>query len=200
VNSSVDTQSKLIEFVRRELSKNDLGAHTLDHTIRVHSLSMQLSIGLPANKRVLEAAALLHDVGRPREEESGISHSISSGEMGRNILTEIGYSDMEIEQVVKAIRTHRFSEGIEPTSLEGQILSDADKLDAIGAIGIYRAIAQAATSERGMYGFLQHADKKLLKLKELMYTPTGEQLAVKRHKTLAMFVEELRQELDMNHH
>jgi uncharacterized protein len=93
------------------------------------------------------------------------------------------------------IRTHRYSEGMEPNSPEGRLLSDADKLDAIGAIGVYRAIAQAENKGKGMVGFLQHADEKLLKLKDLMYTAKGKELATKRHNVLQRFVEELRNEI-----
>jgi uncharacterized protein len=196
----VSVESRILDFVRKELSKSNLGAHTLDHTMRVHTLSLQLSEGLAVNRRVLEAAALLHDIGRPREAETKVSHSIASGEMGRDILAEIGYSDSEIRQVVSAIRTHRFGEGIRPTSLEGEILSDADKLDAIGAVGIYRAVAQAVTSGSGIHGFLRHADEKLLKLKDLMHTATGKRLAAERHEVLNKFVQQLRQELGMEKH
>ena len=157
---------KIIDFVQKEFSEFNKGAHTLDHIKRVYSLSMQIGEGLPVSTRVIQAAALLHDVGRPKESESGVSHSILSGEMSAPLLQEIGYSEAEIERVVDAIRTHRFSEGIEPNSLEGKILSDADKLDAMGTVGIYRAIAQAESDGRGMIGFLHHADEKLLKLKE----------------------------------
>jgi len=190
----MSTKSDIIDFVKRELSKSNLGAHTLDHTMRVYSLSMQLSEGLQVNMRVLEAAALLHDVGRPKEAESSISHSILSGDMSRECLRDIGYSIVEIEQIVDAIRTHRYSENIEPNSIEGQILSDADKIDALGAIGVYRAIAQSAASGRGIQGFLNHADEKLLKLKNLMYTNPAKQLATERHETLSRFVEQLKQE------
>jgi uncharacterized protein len=196
----VSAESRILDFVRNELTKSDLGAHTLDHTMRVHSLAMQLSKGLAVNRRVLEAAALLHDIGRPRETETQVSHSITSGEMGRGLLSELGYSDSEIKQVVSAIRTHRFSEGIRPTSLEGEILSDADKLDAIGAVGIYRAVAQAVASGSGIHGFLRHADEKLLKLKDLMHTATGKRLAAERHEVLSKFVQQLRQELGMEKH
>jgi uncharacterized protein len=194
----MSTYSKIMNFVRRELSLSTLGAHTLDHTLRVYSLSMRLCENLPVRKRVLEAAALLHDIGRPREAETNISHAILSGEMSRICLAEIGYSDVEIEQVVAAIRTHRFSEGMEPTSLEGQILSDVDKIDAIGAIGVYRAIAEATTSNKGIEGFLSHADEKLLRLKDLMYTTSGKQLAAERHEILSKFVEQLREEMDLS--
>ena len=186
---------KIIDFVQKEFSSFNKGAHTLDHIKRVYSLSMQIGEGLQVSARVIQAAALLHDVGRPKESETGISHSILSGEMSKPLLQELGYTETEIKQITEAIRTHRFSEGIEPTSLEGKILSDADKLDAMGAVGIYRAIAQAESKGRGMIGFLQHADEKLLKLKDLMYTTKGKLLAMQRHEVLQGFVDELRDEI-----
>ncbi|MHA2359063.1 MAG: HD domain-containing protein [Candidatus Thorarchaeota archaeon] len=186
---------KIEEFVMRELIQAGRGAHTLDHTTRVYALCMKIGADLNVNLRVLGAAALLHDVGRPREEETGISHSILSGEMGRGVLSDSGFSDSEIDQIVDAIRTHRFSEGMEPNSLEGEILSDVDKLDAIGAIGVFRAIAQAASRGDGMEGFLKHADEKLLKLKDLMYTEPSRVEAELRHKTLEAYVNQLRSEL-----
>ena len=187
-------KSILLESVRKELTQSAQGAHTLDHTIRVYTLSMTLCEGLKVNKRVLEAAALLHDIGRPKEEETGISHSLVSGEIGSQILRDLGYEESEIRHVTESIRTHRFSERLEPTSIEGQILSDADKLDAIGAIGIYRAIAQAVAAGIGVDGFLKHADEKLLRLHELMYTEKARHLAEERHGLLESFVNRLREE------
>jgi len=188
-------KSIIIDFMQEKLSNSNSGAHTFDHSMRVYTLSMQIGDKLPVSIRVLQAAALLHDVGRPRESETGISHSIISGEMSKPLLQELTYTESEIEQILDAIRTHRFSEGIKPNSLEGKILSDADKLDSMGAIGVYRAIAHGETRGRGMNGFLKHADEKLLKLKDLMYTEPGKLLAEKRHEVLQKFVDELREEL-----
>jgi uncharacterized protein len=159
---------------------------------------MQLSEGLQVNMRVLEAAALLHDIGRQREAESNISHSLLSGIMSQECLRDLEYTKEEIEEIVDAIRTHRYSENIEPNSIEGQILSDADKIDALGAIGIYRAIVQSAASGKGIQGFLNHADEKLLRLKDLMYTTPAKQLAAERHEILSIFVEQLRHESSNN--
>jgi uncharacterized protein len=186
---------KIEEFVMQELVQAGRGAHTLDHTARVYALCMRFGTDLEADLKVLGAAALLHDIGRPREDETGVSHSILSGEMGRGVLSESGFTDSEIDQVVDAIRTHRFSEGLEPNSLEGEILSDVDKLDAIGAIGVFRAIAQAASRGDGMEGFLKHSDEKLLKLRDLMHTEPARMEAEKRHRTLEAFVNQLRSEL-----
>ncbi|MFW9887373.1 MAG: HD domain-containing protein [Candidatus Thorarchaeota archaeon] len=182
-------------FVKQEMTGSDAGAHAYDHVKRVFSLAMRIGAILEANLRVLGAAALLHDVGRAEEGETGVSHSIVSGEMSVEILEEVGFTQDEIQSVRDVIRTHRFSEGLTPTSLEGEILSDADKLDALGAIGVFRAIAQAATTGVGAEGFLGHADKKLLKLYQMMYTKEGKRLAEARHSILSDFVAELRKEI-----
>ena len=195
----MSAEIKIIDFVEKNLSVSNKGAHTLDHIKRVYALSTQIGENLPISTRVLRAAALLHDVGRPKESETGVSHSILSGEMSKPLLQDLGYTETEVEQIIDAIRTHRFSEGIEPNSLEGKILSDADKLDAMGAIGIYRAIAQAESKGKGMIGFLQHADEKLLKLKDWMYTAKGIGLALERHDVLQKFVSELQDELAAMH-
>ena len=158
---------------------------------------MKIGKEVGADLKVLGAAALLHDIGRPKESESGISHSILSGEMSQDILRKTGYDDEEVKKVVDVIRTHRFSEGLEPNSLEGRVLSDVDKLDAMGTIGVFRAIAQAAETGVGVEGFLNHADEKLLKLKDLMYTDAAMAEAVKRHTTLEAFVSQLRDELNL---
>ncbi|MHA2351578.1 MAG: HD domain-containing protein [Candidatus Thorarchaeota archaeon] len=183
------------EFVLKKLEGNSKGAHTFDHTKRVYALSIRIGKDMDANLKILGAAALLHDVGRLKESETGISHSILSGEMGQEILKEIGYDDEEIKRVADAIRSHRFSEGLEPNSLEGRILSDVDKLDAMGAIGVFRAIAQASSTGVGIEEFLTHADEKLLRLKDLMYTSGAMVVAEERHKTLEAFVLQLREEL-----
>ena len=187
-------EKEIDTFARSVLELDGQGAHTYDHTRRVLVIALEIGTKARANIRILGAASLLHDIGRPYEEKTGESHAISSGNMSKDFLASVGYSDKEVEEVVNAIRTHRFSEGVEPVSLEGQILSDADKIDAIGAVGIFRAIAQASVSGRGIDGFLQHADEKLLKLKDLLYTEEARDTAIERNLILESFVDGLRKE------
>jgi uncharacterized protein len=182
------------EIAREKMEKNSRGSHAFNHVKRVYALSIKIGKEMGANLKILGAAALLHDVGRPKERETGVSHSILSGEMSHEILPKVRYDAEEIKSVVDAIRTHRFSEGLEPNSLEGKILSDVDKLDAMGAIGVYRAIAQAEASGAGIKGFLKHADEKLLRLKDLIYTDGARVVAEERQKTLESFVMQLREE------
>lgn len=191
----MEYEERIDSFVRKHMTQTNAGAHTYNHVKRVYAIAVQIGRALGADMRILGAAALLHDVGRPFEKERGISHSVLSGEMGIEVLERVGFSQDEIERVKEAIRTHRFSEGLAPTSLEGEILSDADKLDAIGAIGITRAIAQAATKGDEIKGFLRHADEKLLKLHRMMNTEEAKRMAKSRHEVLLSFVTELREEL-----
>jgi len=191
-----EVTSVLDAYVRRIFGRSQKGAHSYDHTLRVLSVSLQIGKEVGANMRILYAAALLHDIGRPREEKTGVTHALLSGEMSKRVLSKAGYTPQETESVVAAIRTHRFSEGLRPVSLEGEILSDADKLDAIGAIGIFRAVAEAAATGGGMEAFLRHADEKLLKLAGLMYTEAGRRLAVSRHRVLEDFIRRLRADMD----
>ncbi|TFF68391.1 HD domain-containing protein [Candidatus Thorarchaeota archaeon] len=183
------------ERVRELLQSSERGAHTYDHSLRVLKIALEIGQEEDANLKVVGAAALLHDIGRAEERETGISHAILSGEMARPILEEVGFSREEISLVIDAIRTHRFSEDLTPNTLEGEILSDADKLDAMGAIGAYRAIAQSAVTGVGIEGFLSHADEKLLRLNQLLHTPSGKALGKQRHRVLELLVDELRREV-----
>ncbi|MFO7835037.1 MAG: HD domain-containing protein [Candidatus Thorarchaeota archaeon] len=188
-------EEKIRSHAKKLLSGSERGAHSFSHVERVYDIAKNLGERMGANMRILGAAALLHDIGRPKEEETGKSHAILSGEMSKEFLHNIGYDEEEIVSVVEAIRSHRFSENIEPTSLEGEILSDADKLDAMGAIGIFRAIARATLRNLGIPGFLKHAEEKLLKLVDCMYTEEGEKIAHERHELLQAFVEKLKAEV-----
>ena len=190
----MSSMQRIDQFVRNILTGKELGAHAYDHTIRVCSIAIEIGKSMGANLKVLRAAAMLHDVGRPREKETGISHSILSGQMSKDILQNEGFDDSEIEQVIDAIRTHRFSERLKPTSLEGEILSDADKLDAMGAVGIFRAIAHAAITNVGIEGFLKHAEEKLLNLRNLMYTDGARKKVDNKHEFLEAFVKKLKKE------
>lgn len=185
-------------YAKEILSNSERGAHSFSHVERVYAIARDLGEKLGANMRILGAAALLHDIGRPKEEKTGKSHAILSGEMSREFLRDSGYEKDEIAEVIDAIRTHRFSENIEPNSLEGEILSDADKLDAMGAIGVFRAIARATLRDLGIPGFLKHAEEKLLKLVDCMYTEEAQKIAEKRHNLLHSFVEELKGEIRTN--
>ena len=121
-------------------------AHDIDHVMRVYNLCLKLAKYEPdVHLDVLKTAALLHDVARTEEDKAGhshvmnVDHAVLGAEMSVNILRELGYSEEKIEQVKHCIVVHRFRGNSPPKTIEAKILSDADKLDVLGATGIARS-------------------------------------------------------------
>jgi uncharacterized protein len=172
------------------------GSHGMDHTDRVFRLCRQIGNEEGADMRVLLPAALLHDIARPLEKELGLPHETEGARMAEEYLASIGYDPGLIPAITDAIRTHRFTAGDEPQAPEAKILSDADKLDAMGASGIARTFLRAGEHSGGIDDAVAHFHEKLLKLKDGMYTDTGRKIAAERHALLVSFLEALERERD----
>jgi uncharacterized protein len=190
--------SKLVgaieEFAHNAIRVGKRGAHSYEHTLRVRQLCLLLGSKEGADLEVLEAAALLHDIGRPEEEVTGESHAKVGANMAVAYLATTSFPKEKLPKVASAIQTHRFSENKTPESLEGEILSDADKIDAMGALGLARAIAESLVQKRGLHGMIKHMDQKILKLHDRIFTPTGKELAKPRHQLLISFMHALASE------
>lgn len=178
-------------FLRKAVSATKQGSHTLEHALRVRQLSLMIGRSEGADLEVLEAAALLHDIGHPEEVKTGVSHAKTGADMAVTFLATTSFPKEKLSQVASTIRTHRFTENLTPESLEGEILSDADKLDAMGALGLARTIAESLIQRRGLEGMIQHITRKLLKLKDRIHTKTGKILAEPRHEFLVHFMRQL---------
>jgi uncharacterized protein len=136
---------RLKAIVEKEM-KGASPAHDIDHVMRVYNLCLKLAKHYPdVDLKVLKTSALLHDIARLREDKNGhghslkIDHAVLGAEMSVKILRKLGYSGERIEQVAHCIRTHRFRGGNQPITMEAKILSDADKLDVLGATGVARS-------------------------------------------------------------
>jgi uncharacterized protein len=192
--------------------------HGFDHIQRVYHLAEHIALAEGADLEIVRAAALLHDAeGQVSEgsEADRITHQHTSASFARQILLSEGWGEERILSVQHCIRSHRFRDNSEPPhSLEAQVLFDADKLDAIGAIGVVRAITYAA--QRGLPAFAPPSKLfilegqcesgevysayheylfKLSKLKERFYTATGRDMADKRHHKMAEFFDQLQKEM-----
>jgi len=137
--------------------------------------------------------------------------SIESAKKSKKILEKLDFSEEEIAVISDAIREHSFSQNRTPKTLEGQILQDADRLDALGAIGIARVFATGGSLKRPFYKIedpfckkripddhtwtVDHFFAKLLKLESLMNTKPGKVEAKKRTRILKEFLNQLKQEL-----
>ena len=145
---------KIKNIVESEENCTDTG-HNMDHTMRVYNLCLKLAEGTPnVDFEVLELAALLHDIGGQKEiqDKSGkTDHALVSAEMSEPILKEIGLFDEKIKHIQDCIVSHRFKTENQPKTIEAKILFDADKLDAIGAIGVARAFVWVGNNKAKIY-------------------------------------------------
>ncbi|ASA77180.1 HD domain-containing protein [Thermococcus sp. 5-4] len=173
------------------------GTHGFSHVERVLNLCMHIGREEGADLEVLALAALLHDIARPLESSGRVEdHAVEGARIARQYLRSLGYAEDKIEEVAHAIETHRFSRGPEPRTLEAKILSDADKLDAIGAIGIARVFMYSGEHGRDIEASLRHFEEKILRLKDLMYTETARRMAEERHRFTEEFIERIRREIE----
>ena len=129
------TREFAASFLEGEPSSHDMG-----HINRVEALCLEIQKEEGGDPRILQLAALLHDVGVIKEHEEGGDHALYSAEIASEFLGRAGAEKELVEAVADCIRTHRFSAGREPEALEARILQDADRLDALGAVGIFRSI------------------------------------------------------------
>lgn len=172
------------------------GSHGLDHIERVTALCGRIGEEEHADMAVLIPAALLHDIARPLEKVQGIPHEQEGARMAEAFLRSIGYEARYIPGITHAIRAHRYRSTEEPVTLEARILSDADKLDALGAVGIARTFVRAGEHGGTIRDGLDHFGDKLLHLQERMYTGTGRRIAEERTVFLVRFRDLLTSELE----
>lgn len=179
------------EYIR-EIFKNNADGHDFNHSIRVYENARNIAAGYPACDRlVVSLAALLHDVD---------DHKLFSTENNQNaraFLQSQSVGQDEIERICAVINAVSFSKnrGKRPESLEGQIVQDADRLDAIGAIGIARTFAFGGKNGRSIESSLQHFHDKLLLLKDEMNTEEAKRIAEIRHSYMEGFLTEMQEEM-----
>ncbi|BAL80826.1 HD domain-containing protein [Caldisericum exile] len=206
----------LIEIVKKELNSS---SHDFDHTLRVLNLALKIVEHYPeVDLEVLKVSCILHDIARVREDADPthtIDHAELGAEMSKEILKSLGYKDDFISKVSHAIRAHRFRGKILPETIEAKILSDADKLDAIGAIGVARAFIIAGEYGERLYvevnednfkeakrinNFKEHSPNieylvKLRYIKDRLYTDYAKEIAEDRLRYMEEFFERLKREV-----
>lgn len=169
--------------------------HGLGHVLRVFCLATRIAMLEGADLDVVAAAALLHDVGRLVEKYVNTHHALISANVASELLDAIGFPKHKIDAVRRAILAHSFSLGFTPRSIEECCVSDADKLDALGAIGVYRTIATNILRGNSLNDTIEHFVEKLSKLERLMCTETGKKIAKQRQKFINEFFENLESEV-----
>lgn len=207
--SNQDLISRTAEFVKQRMSGEATG-HDWWHVYRVWRLAKHIAAQEEdVDRVVVELGALLHDIADWKfyeDEEEGPRVARSWLESNKADETVIGH----IEDIIRNVSFKGAHVKNNLTTKEGQIVYDADKLDAIGAIGIARAFAYGGANQRVMYepdrkpvlhntfeaykndktGTINHFYDKLLLLKDRMYTKTGKQMAEHRHAYMEAYLKE----------
>jgi uncharacterized protein len=199
----------LLAEVRHRASAAD-ASHDLDHLLRVALWTLRCDPAL--EPRLAVAAALLHDaVHVPKDHPDRSQASERSAELARDRLAAHGFGPAEVALAAEAIRDHSFSRGAEPASDLGRALQDADRLEALGAIGLARCFATGAAMGATLFDpedpwaerrplddrrhSVDHFFTKLLRLPETMRTPRGRVEAARRAMVLRAYLEALAAEL-----
>ena len=215
MNPNSDTIEQTIKYVQHEL-RNAEGGHDWWHIYRVWSTAREIAVHEQCDTLVVELAALLHDIADSKfhggDEELGPQRA-------QEFLKSINVDHAVIDHVVAIIRNISFKGGKTErdfSSPELDVVQDADRLDAIGAIGIARAFSYGGFKGRALYDPAIHPDldmskeeyknstaptinhfyEKLLLLKHRINTDTGRRLAVKRHEFMLAYLDQFFREFD----
>jgi uncharacterized protein len=198
-----------VEEARRHYQGAD-AIHDFDHVLRVLALAERFAEAEGADLEIVRAAALLHDIARGQGDRMTSDHAELGADLARHLLA--GHPAQKVEAVAHAIAAHRFRTGPEPQTLEAKILHDADKLDAIGAIGVARAFAygghegqrlwaevfpgyEESQATRHEHTPVHEYQMKLLKIQDRLLTEGAQRFAVQRHVFMVAFFERLDQEV-----
>lgn len=182
------------------------GSHDVSHLVRVWKNAKTIQSKEGGDLELLAASVMLHDcVQVPKGSALRSDASKLAAEKARSVLRGLQWDARRLDVVTDAIESHSFSAGLVPASLEGCILQDADRLDAIGLIGIARCFYTAGRLSSQLYDpldprgqarrlddsrfALDHFPRKLLSLAEGLRTSTGRRLARDRHLALRDFYE-----------
>jgi len=182
--------------------KNESTGHDYWHCFRVVQNALRIGKKEKANLQILELSGWLHDIATHPDKD----HEIRSANFAQGFLSDLGVDKETTKRVANCIKKHRFSKGIKAEILEEKIIQDADKLDALGAIGLARVFIGG-----GKYGQTTHDPKvkpdfdyylktgrssttinhfydKIFKLKELLHTQTAKKIALEREKYMRRYL------------
>lgn len=210
---------KTIQFVKKTLLNTEAG-HDWFHIERVYHNAMLIAEKESVDTFIVTLGALLHDIADAKFHNG--DENIGP-KMASDFLTEIGVDSAVIIHIQNIIRNISFKQSMDPsdeifTSKELEVIRDADRLDAIGAIGIARAFNYGGYKNRSLYDpkikpnlqmtkeeyknskapTINHFYEKLLLLKDLMHTETGRKIAEERHDFMLIFLDQFDKEIQFD--
>ena len=203
---------QLLDFLDSHLTGD--ASHGRSHAKRVLKMAREIaSTEYDVDDDVIMASAILHDVvALPKDHPDRNKSSLLAADKASNFLKTIEFPQHKIEAVAHSILTHSFSAGIIPETIEAKILQDADRMEALGAIGIARCFYTSGLLKRNLFHSedplakdrdlddreyaLDHFYVKLLKLPSMMQTEGGMKMAQKKADILKRYIDDLLKELN----
>lgn len=187
-------------------------AHDLLHSERVALTARTLAAQEGAQLAIVVPAAWLHDcVNIPKDDPRRKEASKLSAERACTLLREHGYPERYLAGIAHAIEAHSYSRGLKPSTIEAQVVQDADRLDGLGAIGVARCFATAGVLRRPFYSLndplcetrkpndalytLDHFFAKLFKTVETLQTQAGRAEGARRAQRMRAFLDGLHAEI-----
>jgi uncharacterized protein len=204
-----DSMQRLAVWAQKNLSTDP--GHDYRHALRVALWGLRIGEN-QIDARELIAAALLHDlVNPPKDSAMRLKASAMSADRAQSILPDFDFDAAAVIRVCNAVRDHSFSRGASPKELLGKVLQDADRLEALGAIGIMRCVATGVSLGAELFDdhdpwaehrplddkrfSIDHFFTKLLKLPHTMQTQGGRQEAQRRVDLMNRFLNALSEEI-----
>ncbi len=206
-------ESRLKDFLLKHCFKQGDSAHDIAHITRVVKSAKQLCQEESADDEVIVAAAWLHDcVILPKDHPDRKTASTLAARKAAEFLSGVDFPDQKIDAVSHAIEAHSYSAGIPPKTIEAKIVQDADRLDALGAVGIARCFLVGGSMGTALYHpddpfcenrspddkswSIDHFYSKLFKLPATMNTKSGKAEAEKRVAYMKAYLDKLSQEIN----
>ena len=185
-----ETIRAAIAYVQALFAGNADG-HDAEHTLRVYRNAMKIAEREDCDRGIVALAALLHDV-----DDHKLFHTEDNAN-ARAFLRAQQVDESTAGQIIAAVNAVSFSQnrGRRPATKEGEIVQDADRLDALGAVGAARTFAYGGRHGRDLSDSIRHFHEKLLLLKDGMNTKAGKALAERRHAFLLEFLREWDREM-----
>ncbi|MGY5702622.1 HD domain-containing protein [Vibrio antiquarius] len=203
-------ESQFLEFMQQEMQVD--AAHDISHVQRVVNTAKKLAMEEGADLSIVLPAAYLHDCFTyPKDHPNRKQSSIIAAKKAVAFLESIDYPRQYHDAIAHAIEAHSFSANIRPNTLEAKVVQDADRLDALGAIGITRCIQVSTEFDAQLYDnkdifaqqrelddkqfTLDHFQTKLFKIAETMNTESARREAQKRKAFIQAYIEQLHDEV-----
>lgn len=186
--------NETITYITNLFAANS-GGHDAEHTLRVYRNAMMIAEHEPdCDRTIVALASLLHDA-----DDHKLFHTENNAN-ARAFLKDHDVPEEWVERICRDINSVSFSQnrGKKPETIEGRIVQDADRLDAIGAVGIARTFAFGGEHGRPFQDSIDHFYQKLLLLKDEMNTDTAKRIAAGRHEFMEAFLKEYYQETGKN--